>query len=297
MRLAPVVAITGSGAVEAARIGFREYGTYGIAIFGLALAAMHVKHPQAWRVANVASIVGMAVVILGVGLLTNPLHFNESVGSWPVLNALLWSMGIPAALAALIAKRMRERRLDLAGRLSAQSIGALGSAATDLGSRTESEKAVSRALAIVSLILIFALVSLMVRQFFVGGDLMLANRPFGDKEWTAYSVAWLILGAALLAAGIWTGRSTFRYGSLAVLLLAVGKVFLLDTRHLDGLLRAGSFLGLGLTLMGLGYVYQRFVFGPTRPKISPADASNQPIQIGEEEVSCDESTPGDESAD
>ena len=51
-------------------------------------------------------------------------------------------------------------------------------------------------------------------------------------------------------------------GGCDELLLAVCKVFLLDTRHLDGLLRAGSFLGLGLTLMVLGYVYQRFVIKP-----------------------------------
>ena len=51
-----------------------------------------------------------------------------------------------------------------------------------------------------------------------------------------------------------------RYASLAVLLLAIGKVFLFDTAALDGLFRVASFLGLGLTLMALGFVYQRFVF-------------------------------------
>ena len=92
----------------------------------------------------------------------------------------------------------------------------------------------------------------------MGPDLTLATHDFGAAEWYAYSAAWLGLGVALLAAGVVSGRASLRYGSLAVLLLAVGKVFLLDTRHLDGLLRAGSFLGLGLTLMVLGYVYQRF---------------------------------------
>jgi uncharacterized membrane protein len=42
--------------------------------------------------------------------------------------------------------------------------------------------------------------------------------------------------------------------------LAVGKVFLVDTARLEGLYRVFSLLGLGVTLMLLAYLYQRFVF-------------------------------------
>lgn len=56
--------------------------------------------------------------------------------------------------------------------------------------------------------------------------------------------------------------------SLAILLLAVGKVFLIDTANLDNLYRVFSFFGLGVTLITLGYLYQRLVFkrtpNPTR---------------------------------
>ena len=47
---------------------------------------------------------------------------------------------------------------------------------------------------------------------------------------------------------------------LAVMLLAVGKVFLYDTANLADLYRVFSFLGLGVSLLLLAWVYQRFVF-------------------------------------
>jgi uncharacterized membrane protein len=51
----------------------------------------------------------------------------------------------------------------------------------------------------------------------------------------------------------------------------VAKVFVFDMADLTGLFRVASFLGLGLALVGIGYVYQRFVF-PTG-KITPPGAS------------------------
>jgi uncharacterized membrane protein len=51
-----------------------------------------------------------------------------------------------------------------------------------------------------------------------------------------------------------------RYASLGVMLLAVVKVFLFDTASLGDLYRVLSFLGLGLSLIVLGWLYQKFVF-------------------------------------
>ncbi len=48
--------------------------------------------------------------------------------------------------------------------------------------------------------------------------------------------------------------------SLAVTLMTVGKVFLIDTSHLQNLLGLLSLVGLGLSLTVLGFLYQRFVF-------------------------------------
>jgi uncharacterized membrane protein len=51
-----------------------------------------------------------------------------------------------------------------------------------------------------------------------------------------------------------------RYASLAVMLLVIAKVFLYDMANLSDLWRVFSFLGLGVSLLALAWVYQRFVF-------------------------------------
>jgi len=42
--------------------------------------------------------------------------------------------------------------------------------------------------------------------------------------------------------------------------LAVLKIFLFDASHLEGILRALSFIGLGVVLMGLGAFYKKILF-------------------------------------
>jgi uncharacterized membrane protein len=54
-----------------------------------------------------------------------------------------------------------------------------------------------------------------------------------------------------------------------VVLLTVAKVFLVDMADLTGAWRALSFIGLGLVLVGIGYLYQRLLF-PRRDVASPA---------------------------
>ena len=52
--------------------------------------------------------------------------------------------------------------------------------------------------------------------------------------------------------------SVFLVGS--VVILAVLKVFLVDMRGLAGIYQALSFIGLGIVLLGIGWLYQRLLF-------------------------------------
>lgn len=106
---------------------------------------------------------------------------------------------------------------------------------------------------------VFALVTLSVRQLFHGGVLM-AN-GMGSGELYAYSIAWLATALSFLAAGLWKQSRTLRIASLVFMVLTVGKVFLVDAANLDGLYRVFSFLGLGVSLIGLSTFYTRYVFG------------------------------------
>ena len=75
----------------------------------------------------------------------------------------------------------------------------------------------------------------------------------------AYSAVWLGFALALFGAGIRLGKPYIRYAGLGVMVIVVLKVFLWDMSSLEGLYRIASFIGLGLCLVGIGWLYQRFV--------------------------------------
>ena len=76
----------------------------------------------------------------------------------------------------------------------------------------------------------------------------------------AYSAVWLLFGLALLAYGVARDYPAARYASGVFVLASTLKIFLFDMAGLDGFLRAASFIGLGLALIAIGLVYQKFVF-------------------------------------
>ncbi len=106
--------------------------------------------------------------------------------------------------------------------------------------------------------LLFTFVSLTVRQLFHGADL--EGSMAGNGEFYSYSIAWLLTALGLLAYGIMYGSKTARVASLGFMLITVAKVFLLDAGQLEGLYRVASFLGLGLSLIGLSVFYTRYIF-------------------------------------
>ena len=63
-----------------------------------------------------------------------------------------------------------------------------------------------------------------------------------------------------------------RLASAAVILLTIAKVFLVDMADLTGILRALSFIGLGVVLVGIGWLYQRLLF-PSRSAAPQANGS------------------------
>ena len=97
-------------------------------------------------------------------------------------------------------------------------------------------------------------------------------KPVSDAEGYTYSAVWLAFGVVLLIVGIFLRSQPVRLCSAAVVLLTVGKVFLMDMAGLTGAWRAFSFIGLGLVLVGIGYLYQRLLFRkpPNAPVPAPA---------------------------
>ena len=84
------------------------------------------------------------------------------------------------------------------------------------------------------------------------------------------SLLGIILALAFLWWGSRTGKRSWRIGSLVLMLLAVAKVFVVDAAGLEGLLRIASFMALGLSLIGIGWVYSRRLRSQAeRPNLTP----------------------------
>jgi uncharacterized membrane protein len=179
---------------------------------------------------------GLIRVVILEGLVFDPLWSHQTVGSLPVLNGLLPVLVLPAILINVIGAELKKTRFAL------YAIGP-SAAAYLLG---------------------FIWLSLAVRQVFNGA--YLDSGTISNAEVYAYSAVWLALGVALLFGATLRKDPTMRYASLVVMILTVGKVFLYDASQLTGLWRVVSFLGLGLSLLGLSWFYSRFIFASAPPE-------------------------------
>lgn len=108
--------------------------------------------------------------------------------------------------------------------------------------------------------------TLSVRQ--VWHDSSLYSDRLFSMETYAYSAMWLTLGVGILLISEWRNSKDLRAASAIFIIAAVVKVFLFDMSALQGGLRAISFIGLGIVLIGIGLFFQRLIFNdrkiPTR---------------------------------
>jgi uncharacterized membrane protein len=182
---------------------------------------------------NVGAIViaGLALAGIVFGLLTveNPILTGEPVGGG-LFNLILLGYGLPAVLAITLA----------------------------LIARTTRPMAYRSIAAATSVILALAFLSLEVTRAYHGSVLTAGARSAAEQY--TYSAVWLGFGVVLLLVGIALASKPARLASAAVVLLTIAKVFLVDMADLTGAWRALSFIGLGLVLVGIGFLYQRLLF-------------------------------------
>ena len=224
--------LTGPGAVLPGA-SFLEAALQVSALAVLATAAMRLdqRAPRpvrawAWRIQGAAALVGGVALLIG-----NPAFFGDPVGTAPLLDALLPAYLLPAVLAGLAVRHPATTRPAL----------------------------LRPVLAGYALVAAFAWITLEVRHLFHPDAVGLDAAPIDDAELWAWSGAWLAFGTGLMAGGIRAGSKALRLAAIAVVGLTAAKVFMVDMAGLVGLWRVLSFLGLGLTLIGLGAIYRRFV--------------------------------------
>jgi uncharacterized membrane protein len=124
---------------------------------------------------------------------------------------------------------------------------AFGVGLTRIASRS-GRVALSRVATIATGVEFFVLLTLAVRWGFHGGDMRAALAEGGVETWS-FSAAWALYGFATLALGAQRRDFWLRGFGLAVLLGTTAKVFLFDLAQLEGVIRAGSFLALGVVLL------------------------------------------------
>ena len=173
-----------------------------------------------------------AAIVFGGFAIYNPVFSGQPLIGNVAINSLLLSYVAPVGFIALIAVK-----LDVLN-----------------------WKEVRPAAGGLALALVFAYVTLQTKRVFQGPNMVPESLTLGESY--AYSAVWLVLALALFVAGLRLARQYIRYAGLGVMVLVVLKVFLWDMSNLEGLLRIASFVGLGLCLVGIGWLYQRFVQPP-----------------------------------
>jgi uncharacterized membrane protein len=177
----------------------------------------------------------------------NPLVTDESTGRIVFFNLLLLAYLLPALAAGGVALFARGRRPQW----------------------------YVAVLALLAALLAFAYATLSLRRLFQG-EYIGAWREFGQAETYAYSALWLALGVALLVGGMVLRSQVLRIASGALIVIAVAKVFLFDMSELEGVLRALSFIGLGIVLIGIGLFYQRMLRLGLGAATAPEPAATPP---------------------
>ncbi len=235
------------------RVLLSEWVTLGLSWGAMAVAGWELSRrlcvDELRDIGFTSGWVGVAALLLGPLLFANPVFTGNPVGATPVFNELLYAYGLPAALAAWAAWWMKQR-----GNAQGSSI-----------------------VQAIAVVLALVCVTLEVRQAFQGTTL---DGPAPDnREWYAYSAAWIISSGLLMLAGLLRKSVVLRHAAMGVMVASVLKVFLFDTRHLTDLWRVLSYFGLGVSLLLLAWVYQRFVFGSSNDKADD-NSNTQPAEPG-----------------
>ncbi len=85
----------------------------------------------------------------------------------------------------------------------------------------------------------------------------------------AVSVAWVMIGLALVVASLRSRhRGLLRAGGIALLFVALGKLFLYDLAFLTAMARAISFIVTGSVLLLAALLLQRFGYSTRAPASS-----------------------------
>ncbi|RRI05864.1 DUF2339 domain-containing protein [Mesorhizobium tamadayense] len=229
------------GVIDTGPVTLGEQAIYTLIALGAGaiLVAIDLRSPSSvLRYGSMAAgVVSAAMIAVQHFVVLNPLVTDEATGTIPVFNLLFLAYLLPAIAAGALALYVRDKR----------------------------PRWYAAMLALVAALLAFAYATLSVRRLFKGEFIGLWS-GLGQLETYTYSALWLVIGVALLTAGVRLRSQVLRIASAVLIAVAVLKVFLFDMSELEGVLRALSFIGLGAVLIGIGLFYQRLLTRAARER-------------------------------
>lgn len=167
-----------------------------------------------------AILLTLALISYGLSVtLLNPLWHWQSISSRPLFNLLLLAYGLPVILALLVHRCYLASVRQFAGFIAAGGL------------------------------LLF--VSMEIRHLWQGKLNIFGFTSNGELY--TYSIVWLVMAVAAVLVGTLWRRADIGKGGFLLLAVVIAKIFVVDMADLKGLLRVASFMGLGLSLLGLAY--------------------------------------------
>ena len=180
-----------------------------------------------YRVAGLILSALAGLLLVNTAVNENPLLTPLHVGETPLFNWVLLIWLLPSMLALWLAKLVKPVNTQL----SQIILGVAG-------------------------VLVVLAINGLIRQYWQGA-LIYLDKATSDAELYSYSIIWLLLGALVVIAGHLKQQLLLQKVGLGILGAVIVKVFLIDMASLTGLFRAVSFIGLGLSLVGLSWLFQK----------------------------------------
>lgn len=190
---------------------------------GAWFAARRDKPLLAWPLLGAS----MAHILYFSLLWHNPLWSAQAVGPWPLINWLIPLYALPFA-GLMLARRMGDG-LSLPWLKRGTEWGVM--------------------------MLVAGLIWSLLRHAFHGS--MMSHVGVTDAENILRSILLISLALGYLLWGMKRHNHDWRIASLLLMIAAVLKVFLFDASGLSGLARIASFVALGFSLIGIGWLYSR----------------------------------------
>ena len=79
-----------------------------------------------------------------------------------------------------------------------------------------------------------------------------------DLQQLTLSGVWLVFSIVLMVLGLWKRTRLLRIVAIALFGITILKIFIYDLSFLETLYRIFSFIGLGVILLAVSYLYQRY---------------------------------------